>query len=404
MPRLADPVLAETVRDHPAVMVVGPRAAGKTTSCERIAATSIRLGNERQAAGVAADPAAALRGREHPVLIDEWQIVPGVLSAIKEQVDGRPEPGQFIVTGSVRGDIDSPTWPGTGRLVRVPMYGLTEREIEQRVGGPGWIERVLARDVGGSPSADVRDCVERALRSGFPEPALRLGESARRRWLASYVDQLVTRDADGIDSGRDPLRLRRYLEAVALNSAGIVDDVTLYGSAGINKATARAYDRLLQNLLVVENIPAWTSNRLKRMVLAPKRYLVDAGLFAGVLGLTVNDVIDDGDLLGRVIDTFVVAQLRAECALRPVPFRLFHLRTQQGRHEVDLIIEIGPRKLVAIEIKATSRPSHADAAHLHWLIGELGGQVQAAVVLHSGAHVVDLGHGVIGLPIASLWG
>jgi hypothetical protein len=221
--------------------------------------------------------------------------------------------------------------------------------------------------------------------------------------LASYADQLVTRDAEGLESGRDPLRLRRYLEAVALNSAGIVDDVTLYESAGINKATARAYDRLLQNLLVVERVPSWTTNRLKRLVLAPKRYLIDAGLFAGVLGLRVNDVLDDADLLGRVLDTFVVAQLRVECALQPVPLRMFHLRTHQGRHEVDAIIEIGPRKLVAIEIKATSRPSAADAVHLHWLIGELGTMVRAAVVLHSGSHNVDLGLGVVGLPIASLW-
>ena len=404
LPRAADAVLVDMVGEHAAVLVIGPRAAGKTTTCERLAATSIRLGNGRQAAAASADPPAIIRGRPSPVLIDEWQIVPGMLSAIKEQVDQDERPGQFIVTGSVRGDIDAPTWPGTGRLIRLPMYGLTEREIERRLTRGSWIDRILGPDRFECTSdLDLREYVEPALRSGFPEPALRLGDSGRRRWLASYVDQLVTRDAMDGEAGRDPVRLRRYLEVLAINSAGVVDGVTLYESAGINKLTARAYDQLLQNLLVVEKVLSWTSNRLKRMVLAAKRYLVDPGLFAGVLGFTVDDVLGDGDVLGRVLDTFVMAQLRSECALRSVPPRLFHLRTQQGRHEVDLVIEMRPRKLIAIEVKATSRPSLHDAAHLHWLKDELGDQVAAAVVLHTGGHTADLGRGVLALPIESLW-
>ncbi|MEZ5383477.1 MAG: DUF4143 domain-containing protein, partial [Microthrixaceae bacterium] len=208
------------------------------------------------------------------------------------------------------------------------MYGLTEREIEGRVGHRSWLGTVLA----GEPvpqhrsKVDVRGYVQRALRSGFPEPALMTTDRGRARWLTSYVDQLVTRDAQSIAPGRDPQRLRSYLTALTLNSAGIVDDITLWKAAGIAKDTARAYDTLLQNLLVIDRLPAWTSNRLKRLTLAPKRYLVDAGLFAGVLGLAENDVLTDGDLLGRLIETFVVAQCRAEIALMSPAPRMHHLR------------------------------------------------------------------------------
>lgn len=172
------------------------------------------------------------------------------------------------------------------------MYGLTERETEGRISTPSWLSRVLAGEVPRSyrSSENVRDYVERALRSGFPEPALMTAERGRGRWLRSYVDQLVTRDAQAISPGRDPQRLRAYLTAWALNSAGVVDDTTLWTAAGIAKDTARAYDQLLQNLLVIDRLPAWTSNRLKRLTLAPKRYLVDAGLFAGVLAVSADDV------------------------------------------------------------------------------------------------------------------
>src|SRR5437899_1659866 len=79
-------------------------------------------------------------------------------------------------------------------------------------------------------------------------------------------------------AGRDPARRRRYFEAVALNSAGVAEHKTLYDAAAIDRKTADAYERLLVNLLVLELLPAWLTNRLSRLVKAPKRYLVDPGL------------------------------------------------------------------------------------------------------------------------------
>ncbi len=387
------------------MLVVGPRATGKTTSCERLAKSVVRLGDPRASAAFAVDPQSVLEGMAQPVLIDEWQEVPASLQAIKLAVDSNADRGQFLVTGSVRGDIDAPTWPGTGRLVRLSMYGLTEREKEQRVDEGSWLETLLRT---GSPAAHrsderVRDYARRALRSGFPDPALMESERSRSRWLASYVDQLVTRDASTVAAGRDPQRLRAYLNALALNSAGVVDDTTLWTAAGIAKDTARAYDTLLQNLFVTDRIPAWTSNRLKRLTLAPKRYLVDPGLFAGVLGVTEADVIADGDLLGRLLETFVVAQIRAEVALMSPTPRLHHLRTAEGRNEIDLVIEVGPRALVAIEIKATSTPDPGDTKHLRWFRRELGEAVRATVLLHTGPHTITFDDGTIGAPISSLW-
>lgn len=225
----------------------------------------------------------------------------------------------------------------------------------------------------------------------------------RARWLTSYVDQLVTRDAETVAPGRDPRRLLSYLTALALNSAGVVDDTTLWTAAGVAKDTARAYDALLANLFVTDRLPAWTSNRLKRLTLAPKRYIVDSGLLGGVLGVSENDVLLDGDLLGRLIETFVVAQIRAELSLRVPGCRMHHLRTSQGRNEIDLVIEVGARRLVAIEIKATSTPDPSDATHLRWFRRELGDAVLATVLLHTGPNTLTFDDGTIAAPISALW-
>jgi hypothetical protein len=106
--------------------------------------------------------------------------------------------------------------------------------------------------------------------------------TVRGRWLDSYVEQTLTRDIETLDGRRDPTRLRAYLEALALNTAGVVTDKTLYDAASVNARTGEAYERLLRDLLLLDKIPAWFSNRLKRLIRGSKRYVVDPALVAAL--------------------------------------------------------------------------------------------------------------------------
>lgn len=406
LPRAVDDLLDTLLAELPALLLTGPRGTGKTTTALRKARTVVRLDREAEAAAFRADPDAALRGLDEPVLLDEWQVVPGVLGAVKRTVDADPRPGRYILTGSVRADLEAATWPGTGRIVRVPMYGLTVREIERTLSSAPLLDRLAnqpeALDVPGD-TPDLRGYVELALQGGYPEPVLQLSPPVRQRWIDSYIDQLLTRDAELIDGGRDPERLRRYFEALALNTAGVVDDKTLYDAAQIDRKTANAYERLLRNLLVLEAVPAWMSNRLKRLVRSPKRYLVDTALVAGILRLDADGVLRDGDLLGRVLDTFVASQLRAElpvCAVRP---RLYHLRQEQGRHEIDMVAELGGRRTLAVEVKADAAPRRDAARHLTWLRDRLGERFVAGLVLHTGPRAWRMDERIVAAPISTLW-
>jgi predicted AAA+ superfamily ATPase len=387
----------------PAVLIVGPRAAGKTTTAARHAATLVRLDRPAEAAAFHADPDAALASIDEPVVLDEWQEVPTVLGAVKRAVDADPRPGRFLLTGSVRADIEAETWPGTGRVVRVGMFPMTVAERLERSTQP-LVDRLMKGEPlePATPAADLRRYIELALQGGFPE-MLPLSEQSRRRWVDSYVDQLLTRDAVLVDRGRDPARLRRYLEAYALNSAGLVEDKTLYDAAGIDRRTALAYEALLVNLQVVEALPAWTSNRLRRLVLSPKRYLIDPALLAGIIRVTESAVLRDGDVLGRVLDTFVAAQLRAQADVGQHRARLYHLRQEQGRHEVDLLAEVGAERLIGIEVKATAAPDSSSAAHLSLLRDRLGDRFVAGVVLHTGPATFSPGNRITAAPISTLW-
>ncbi len=259
-----------------------------------------------------------------------------------------------------------------------------------------------------STTPDLRGYVELAVSGGFPQPALLLTGARRRAWFESYIGDLLTHDIEQVEEPktrrRDPQRLRRYFEAYALNSGGLAEHKKIYDAAQVTKTTAVAYEQLLTQLHVVEQVPAWASNRLQRLVHAPKRYLTDAALLAGALRLDSNGVLRDGDLLGRVLETFVAAQLRPEVALSECTPRLHHLRTEGGNHEIDLIAELGGDRLIAIEVKADAAPNARDARQLAWLRDELGDRFITGVLFHTGPRSYRLGERIVAAPISTLWG
>lgn len=404
--RLLDKEVEEVLRAHPAALIVGPRASGKTTTARQHVASVVRLDRPAEAVAFRADADAALAATEEPVLLDEWQEVPEVLAAVKRSVDDDSRPGRFLLTGSVRADLDTETWPGTGRLIRLNMHGLNEREITGETESPNPIDVLAQGDplALGSPSSvpDLPGYIDLALRGGYPDVVFRLDAAERERWLASYLDQILTRDAVHI-SGRDPVKLARYFEVLAINSAGLATESTIMGAANVDRRTADAYNRLLVNMFVLDVVPAWLTNRLSRLVKASKRYVTDPSLIGAVLRLDTRAVLRDGDILGRLLDTFVASQLRPELAVSKRRPRLFHLRERDGRHEIDLVTEFGGDQVVAIEVKASAAPSRSDATHLEWLRDRVGDRFLAGLVLHTGPASFILSDRIAAVPIAALW-
>lgn len=410
-PRLADERLRRLLETFPAVLLNGPRAAGKTTTARQLVAAEVRLDKPAQAAAFRADPDAALKGRPEPLLLDEWQEVPGVLGAVKRATDDDPRPGRFLLTGSVRSDLENQVWPGTGRLQRTRMHGFTELEVR----GGATPERVSLLDtlIAADPSRisvpserpDLTDYVRLALRGGFPAIALtELSDDMRDTWVDSYLDQLLTRDVHSLDTDRDHRKLKRYFQALAASSAGQPEHKTIYDAAGIDKKTARLYDALLEGLFITDAVPGWDTNLLDRVTQTPKRYVTDPALMASALGATTDSVLANGDLLGRLIDTFVMSQLRPEVALRGTRAQVFHIRTKAGREEVDIVVELPGSTIVAFEVKSTASPSDRDAKHLRWLRDRAGAQFLAGAVMHTGPETFEMDDRIFAIPICAFWG
>jgi predicted AAA+ superfamily ATPase len=408
--RLVDLLLDHLLTQLPGLQIVGPRAAGKTRTFARRAATVIRLNAEADAAAFKADPDSALQGLAEPVLLDEWQEAPGVLGAVRRAIDADPRPNRYYLTGSVNAELETEVHEGTGRIVRFAMHPMSIREQIGDVSAPSFFDRLAAGDPLGVPveAPNLRGYIELALASGFPFIALRLDGRARRVALDGYLESLLTRDIEQFEEnpGRryDRIRLRNYFEAYALNSGSVCEHTTIYSAAQINRLTANTYEDLLTNLFVVDQVPAWATNRLKRLVRQPKRYVVDAALIAAALRMDAGGILRDGNLLGRMLDTFVAAQLRPEVLVSDAAPRLYHLRTEQGRHEIDVIAELGGGRVIGMEIKASAAPERNDAKHLLWLREELGDAFVAGVVFHTGPRLYELDERIVAAPISALWG
>lgn len=404
--RYVDRALESLLSELPALMLTGPRGCGKTTTGLRRANSVLRLDLPEQAAAFRGSPDAVLATFPTPVLIDEWQLAPESMGAVKRAVDSGPGAGRFLLTGSVRSRLGASGWPATGRVVPLAMYGLTVGELERHEQAPFFLERLFSdQDFTTTrldPAPTLVGYLDHAVRGGFPD-AVRLSDFARSNWYEGYVEQLIRHDIPEAADVRNPLGLGLLLRAVALNTAGQPSLATLAGAAGLNHRTASAYLDLLEDLRVIERLPAWSNNRFTRLVKLPKYHIVDAGMAAHLVGDDRSGVLRKSDRLGRLVDTFVMAQLRPLLKLSSPTIGAYHLRDANQVREIDLILESAAGQIVAVEVKAADTVTPRDQKHLTWLRDQLGPTFHRGIVLHTGTTTYQLDDRIWAMPIAAIW-
>lgn len=395
LPRHADAAIAVACARHPVVIVDGARGVGKTTSARRLAASVLEF--PRDLERVATDPQGALAALPGPVLVDEWQLA-GVdlMWAIKRIVDDRPGPGQFILTGSVEPATYGPTYPLTGRAVSVAMRPMSAAELNGIGAETTLLERIVEGDL---PTASAgRGSAFAAAdiaRTGFPG-AQALPDAGA--FLEGYAALLAQRAGD---EGRDASRLHRALRVLATLEAQATPAATVWEAADVTKVTWSAYADLLQRTHVVADVPAFHSNRLKRLTSYPKRFLADSALALTLAGLSPTDLAADHTLAGRYLESYVMQQLRPQ--VDRVGGTLTHVRLSSGEREVDGVIEVGPN-VIGVEVKATTTVRRSDARHLEWLRDQLGARFTAGLVVHTGGDTHEVADRVWAVPVDALTG
>jgi predicted AAA+ superfamily ATPase len=219
-------------------------------------------------------------------------------------------------------------------------------------------------------------------------------------------------------SVRKPDVLRRWMAAYAAATSTTTSLAKIRRAAtgddedGPTKVTVSAYRDVLSRLWVIDPVSGWlpTRNHLARLTQAPKHHLADPGLAARLLGVDEGALLTgatagqvgprDGTLLGQLFESLVTLSVRAYA--QAAEARVRHLRTKEGRQEVDLIVERRDQRIVAIETKLSGAVTDDDVRHLLWLRGILGDDVLDLVVVNTGPYAYRRPDGVAVVPAALL--
>jgi uncharacterized protein len=328
------PVLLDASRHFPAVVVTGPRRAGKNTLLRKLfpKARYVLLEDPDVQARVRSDPRAFLEELQPPIVFDEIQNAPELLAYVRTLIDTKPRRmGQWLFTGSQEAPL---------------MRGITES-----MAGRAAILQLLPFSIAETAKVDL-------LHGGFPEVLAR--PQARSLWFASYLQTYLERDVRAITNVRDLVTFRRFLSLLASRHGQVLNKTDLAAPLGVSVPTIGDWLSILEVTGQIILVPPYFENFGKRLIKSPKIYWGDSGLACYLLGVTSSAELERSPFLGALFEGFVAAEVLKSQANRGLQKELYYFRDQQGL-EVDFLVPRRNSNLWLVEAKAgkTVRPSMA---------------------------------------------
>ncbi|NML20231.1 ATP-binding protein [Pseudoflavitalea sp. G-6-1-2] len=337
--REAEKEVFQLLEEFPAVGLLGPRQVGKTTLAETIAETlnteTVYLDLETPSEIV------KLKNPESffnlnigkLIILDEVQRMPEVFAVLRGAIDRRRKEGfrtaQFLILGSASLDLLQQSSESlAGRIAYKELSGLLVTEVGIKEQNNLW------------------------LRGGFPDSFLARSDEASLRWRTNFISTYLERDVPQFGS-RIPSTSLRLLWTMLAHAQGTQLNTSKLGAnLGITAPTAKKYIELLEDLLLIRTLRPWSGNIGKRLVKSPKVYIRDSGIAHALLNIVkLNDLLGH-PVVGASWEGFVIENLMG---VLPEGATAWFYRTAAGA-EIDLVIEKGPEKKYAIEIKKSDAP------------------------------------------------
>ena len=371
-PRYSAKNVNEALADTPVVFIMGPRQTGKTTLVKALIDENgddtweyITLDDQAQFEIARADPVGFIRNLPPKrIALDEVQRLPELFVSIKQAVDEHRAPGRFLLTGSANALLlprlsDSLA----GRMESVRLTTLSECEIQGRV--PTFLSKLLAQEAPSTQDIRVRNhLLQRLVVGCFPEPLQRASE-------------------------------RR--------SAGKLVNLTELGAKlGLDRLTIKKYMALLEQLFLVEQLPAWHSNEYKRLIKTPKMHSIDTGMMCAIRGLNRERLLKQPSDFGLLLESFVYNELRKQAVWIDEPLSFYHYR-DKDKVEVDDFVENAMGDCFSIEVKAAASLSAKDFTGLKRFQNVAGERFKLGILLYDGDHTTAFGDQLFAVPLGALW-
>lgn len=400
-PRTLAPFITQASRHFPVLLLTGPRQVGKTTLLKALAEEGrhyVTLDDPLLRDLAQREPDLFLQRYPPPVLIDEVQYAPGLLSLIKMRVDSEGQPGDYWLTGSqpfvlMRGVTESLA----GRVAVVSLLGLSWAEAHGRA----------AEQTPFLPSGQPQACppgpglkalYQAIWRGSFPAMVLD-PELDRDLFYGSYVQTYLQRDIRDLTQVADLGAFTRFLRVAAARTGQMLNMADMARDAGIAPNTCKAWLSLLEASGIVYLLSPWHSNTTKRLVKTPKLYFLDTGLAAYLTQWSSPETLEAGAMSGAMLESWVVAEVIKSWWHNGKPAPLYYYRDKDQR-EIDLLIE-QDGQLHPVEIKRAIEPGPAALRHFQ-AVRRQGLPLGRGAVIALVREPVPLSADVDALPVSAL--
>ncbi len=281
--RAINPQLREAARGFPALVLTGPRRAGKTTCLRRLFARAryVLLEDPDIQARARSDPRALLEELGTPVLFDEIQNVPALFGYIRTLIDRNPRRmGQWLFTG----------------LQEAPLM----QGVSESMAGRAAVLQLLPFSLAETDRVSL-------LHGGYPEVLAR--PAGRALWFSSYIQTYLERDVRAITNVRDLATFRRFLALLASRHGQILNKTDLAAPLGVSVPTVGEWLRILEITGQIILVPPYFENLGKRLIKSPKVYIGDSGMACYLLGIATQAELERSPFLGALFEGHVAGEI-----------------------------------------------------------------------------------------------
>jgi len=373
--RYLDEELDELLEYMGAVLIVGPKWCGKTTTAEQHAKSVIQLQNPNYSKNYLkladVDPLSLLEGKK-PRLIDEWQMAPELWDAVRYSVDESDDDGLYILTGSTVVDDTKINHSGAGRIHRLLMRPMSLYESNESNGNISLMDLFDNPDLninGITSDLTVPDLIFAMCRGGWPES---LNKKTRKQQLMiarSYLNILCEIDTTTIDGvKRNPDKVKSLLKSYSRNISSFTKNTMIIADiqehhGSMSEATYYDYINVLKQLFVIDEIKAWGPKIRSKTAMrnSSKKNFIDPSIAVAALELTPEQLLYDLDTGGHIFESLCIRDINVYSAQRGGKVLQYH---DQDDLEVDCVLVLSNGDYALIEFKLGSREEEDGASNL----------------------------------------
>ena len=354
------PIVYEFLEDFRIVSINGARQSGKTTLSKEIAKelgmVYYTFDNESTKNVAQNDPINFIKQlSKKPCVIDEIQLVPEVVSALKMAVDRKNEAGMFLLTGSADlFKMSSIKESLAGRMVSVSLYPLSYFELNNC--SKNIIDMLFDSSIKTFDFKTLKyeAMIEQMVTGGFPSVQ---GKSIRSQdaWFESYIDARIEKDLSLVKrvSQENKSEINKLLKILASNTSNLLKYSSFSKHLKIKDSTVKSDIEILEALFLLKRVNPYFTNLGKREIKTPKVQFVDTGLVAHLVGTDAPTLISSNrEMLGNLVENFIYSEFLKHCTYAKKTTNIYHYR--DGDYEVDLVLEQKNGDIVAVEVKSSS--------------------------------------------------